>query len=373
MRVKSLVVIVLLLASIPSLSQRKILIPAGTPEDKALNAITQEADAAKKRQMLDEFVATYASNKAAVAYGNWQISQSLMGSDPAKALEFGDKALAAMPEVVDILQSQTDLAQQTKQYDKVVDYATRAAVVIGNIGKEPKPADLDESNWKINVERDQKEAQPVYDYLAASAYNAIGAEPDLNKRMTEVERFSEAFKGSKLAEQVAVLAVATLTQMDDHAKLVSYGEKAIKADPENLSLLTVLANAFAEEQSGAQLAEADKYARKAIELAKTDKSTPEDTRLLTEGFAHQVLGYTLLRQEKTPAAILELKTASTMLKSDPAKLSIALYRLGFAYAKSNQVANAKATLAQCMEVDGPFKEAAKELLDKVNAAKARRK
>ena len=108
-------------------------------------------------------------------------------------------------------------------------------------------------------------------------------------------------------------------------------------------------------------AKADTYARKAIELAKADKDTPEENRSITEGFAHQILGYVLLRQEKTPAAITELKTASTMLKSDPTKYSITLYRLGFAYAKTNQVANAKQVLTEAVGVEGPLKDAAKEL------------
>ena len=54
----------------------KIVIPAGTPEDHDLQAITNEQDAAKKLAMYQDFVQKYASNPAAVAYGNWQISQA---------------------------------------------------------------------------------------------------------------------------------------------------------------------------------------------------------------------------------------------------------------------------------------------------------
>lgn len=363
----------LLLISTVSFAQTKIVIPAGTPEDKALTEISQEASNDKRITMLDEFVQKYSSNPAAVAYGNWQLSQLHASSDPNKGLEYGDKALAAMPDAMDIIQSQTDLAQQAKNYAKVVDYAVRGAVVINSMEKQPKPEGTDEETWKQGVAREKEQAAPTFDYLATAAYNAMASEPDAKKRATEIERYMEAFRGSKLAENATLLAVATFQEMNDFPKLTAFGEKALAGDPNNASLYTLMANAFAEDPKGANLTKADSYARKAIELVKADQKMPEENRIVTEGFAHQILGYALLRQEKTPAAIAELKTASAMLKSDSAKYSITLYRLGFAYAKANQNANAKQVLSEAVTVSGPFQEASKELLTKVNAAKPARK
>ena len=60
-----------LLAKLPSGAQiSHIEIAAGTPEDKDLQAITAEQDAQKKLAMYADFVQKYASNPAAVAYGN---------------------------------------------------------------------------------------------------------------------------------------------------------------------------------------------------------------------------------------------------------------------------------------------------------------
>lgn len=356
----------ILLVTCLGFSQRKITIPAGTPEDRALTEISQEGDAQKRITMLEEFVQKFAGNAAAVAYGNWQLSQQFVGSDTNKALAYGDKALAAMPDVLDILQSQTDLAQQAKDSAKVVDYATRGAVVIGNIEKQPKPESTDEESWKTNLARERDQAQPIYDYLSTAAYNAMAAETDPKRRMTEIERFSEAFKGSKLSDNVNVLAVATLQEMNDMPRLVAFGEKALASDPNNVSLVTLMANAFVEDNKG-DLAKADNYARKAIELAKSDQKMTEENKLITEGFAHEILGYSLLKQDKTAAAITELKTASAMLKSDSVKYSLTLFRLGYAYGKANQVANAKQVLGEAVTINGPFQDAAKDLLAKLNA------
>ena len=66
----------------------KIVIPAGTPEDHDLQAISNEQDAAKKLTLYQDFVQKYSSNPAAVAYGNWQISQTYQATgDLNKALD----------------------------------------------------------------------------------------------------------------------------------------------------------------------------------------------------------------------------------------------------------------------------------------------
>lgn len=357
----------------PSLfAQSKIIIPAGTPEDKALTEISQQSDPEKRVSMLEDFVKRYANNPAAVAYGNWQLSQQYVNSDPAKALDYGDKALAAMPDVLDILQTQTDLSQQIKDYGKVVDYATRGAVVVKAIDKQPKPDGVSEGDWKSQIAAQKAAAAPIYDYMAAAAYNAMAAEQDPKKRIAEIERFTEAFQGSKMADNADVLAVQTYMELNDMVKLTSFGEKSLAADPNNTALLTLLANAFAEDPKGANLAKADTYARKAIELLKADTTAQAANREIEEGFDHEILGYTLLRQEKTAAAIQELKTASAMVKGDSAKYSVVLYRLGFAYAKDRQNANARQVLTEAAKVDGPFKDASKELLAKLGPSRPRR-
>ena len=70
-------VVFVLFLSLHSFAQiEKITIPAGTPEDQALQTISSEPDAEKKVAMYEEFVQKFSGNPAAVAYGNWQISQA---------------------------------------------------------------------------------------------------------------------------------------------------------------------------------------------------------------------------------------------------------------------------------------------------------
>ena len=120
----------LFVASLAEAQSDKIVIPAGTPEDHDLQTISNDPDAAKKLALYLDFVQKYSSNPAAVAYGDWQISQSYQAAgDLNKALEYGDKALAGSPRNLDILTSLASIAQQAKDNAKLIDYAAKGGDV----------------------------------------------------------------------------------------------------------------------------------------------------------------------------------------------------------------------------------------------------
>jgi hypothetical protein len=79
-----------------------------------------------------------------------------------------------------------------------------------------------------------------------------------------------------------------------------------------------------------------------------------------------------MKQDKTVASIPELKAASSLLKGqDEQSYALAMYRLGFAYAKLNRVTEARDVLTEASRISGPAQQPAKELLVKVNAARAK--
>jgi tetratricopeptide (TPR) repeat protein len=110
-----------------------------------------------------------------------------------------------------------------------------------------------------------------------------------------------------------------------------------------------------------------KYAKQSI-----DAATPEDVKdpakKLSLGLAHGAIGWVEMKQEKTQSAIVELKQAADLTEGNDAAYSTVMYRLGYAYAKLKQYAEARATLNKCSAVEGPYKEEARKLLVKVNAA-----
>jgi len=353
----------------------KIAIPAGTPEDQALNAISNEQDATTRLAMYQDFLQKFSANPAAVAYGNWQISQSYQATgDLQKALEYGDKALAGSPRNLEILVSQTAIAQQVKDTAKLMDYATRGGELYNSIGKQAKPEGMSDQDFIQHVEDTKRAAKSSEDFIEAAAFNAITAESDAKTRMAYIDRFTSAFPESRFEESIASYAMMSLSDLKDTPRLISFGEKMLATNPNNLAALLLLANTYADDPKPGSAAKAAGYAQRAINSAKADAPDADGSRKVSAGVAYSTLGYADMKQDKTAAAIPELKSASALLKGqDEQQYAIALYRLGFAYAKLNKVSEARDVLTEAVKISGPVQQPAQDLLTKVNAARAKGK
>jgi tetratricopeptide (TPR) repeat protein len=352
----------------------RIVIAAGTDEDHALQAISNEQDAQKKLSMYEEFVQKFSSNPQAVAYGNWQISQAYQASgDLQKALDYGDKALAGSPRNLDILVSQVNVAEQAKNNSKVMDYAAKGGDVCHTIAKQPKPEGMSDEDFTHKVADDKAQAQNNCDFLETSGFNVITSETDAKNRMAEIEKYTAAFPDSKFNDQVSNYVMYTLGpgQLNDQARLVSFAEKTLANDPNSLPALLLLANHYAEANSSAK---AITYAQKAIDVAKADSPDADKSHKLSAGAAHNIIGWADFKQDKTASAISEFKAASGLLKGvDDGQYAGSLYGLGSAYAKLNKLTEAREALTEASKIPGSVQTMSQDLLAKVNAARAKGK
>ena len=212
------------------------------------------------------------------------------------------------------------------------------------------------------------------EFLETAAFNAIVGEPDAKKRMAYIERFTPTFPNSRFQEQVASYAMMSLSDLKDTQRLIAYAEKTLAADPNNLPALLLLAGTYADDPKPGSVAKAVTYSQKVIAAAKADAPDADRTRKVSAGVAHSTLGYAYMKQDKTAAAIPELKSAAALLKGqDDQQYAIALYRLGFAYAKLNRTTEAREVLQEAVKISGPVQQPAQDLLAKVNAARAKGK
>jgi tetratricopeptide (TPR) repeat protein len=372
------VLLVTFLLAVAPVSQgqiENIVIAAGTPEDQALQAITKEPDDQKKLAMYEDFLKQFSSNPAAVAYGNWQISQAYQGTgDLQKALDYGDKALASAPHSLDILVSQASIAQQLKNNPKLLDYSVRGGELYNSIGKAAKPESMSDQDFASQIKEQKDGAKNSYEFLEAAAFNVIVDETNAKARMSDIDRFTPAFPNSRFDEPVASYAMMALTELKDTSRVVAYGEKALAANPNNLAALLLLANNYVEDSKPGSVAKAVGYAQRAIVAAKADAPDADRTRKLSGGVAHSTLGYAYMKQEKTVAAIPELKSAASLLKGvDDQQYAVALYRLGYAYAKLSHNTEAREVLLEAAKIPGPVQPLSQDLLAKVNAARAKGK
>jgi tetratricopeptide (TPR) repeat protein len=355
----------------------RIEIAAGTEEDHALQAITAEQDPQKKVAMFQEFVQKFSANPSAVTYGNWQISQAYQAAgELPKALDYGDKALVASPHNLDILVSQASLAQQAKDNSRLIAYAVKGGEACQSIGKQAKPAATSDEDFAKQIAEEKDAAKNNCEFLETSGFNVVASETDPKLRMADIEAFTAAFPDSKYQDQVSNYAMYTLGpgQLNDAARLVAFGEKTLAANPKSLPALLLLASVYVEEPKPASVAKAISYSQRAIEAAKPDASDADKPRKLSAGVAHSTIGYAYMKQEKTAAAIPELKAAVALLKGqDDIPYSVALYRLGYAYAKLVRNTEAREVLMEAVKIQGPVQAVSQELLNKVNVARAKGK
>lgn len=352
----------------------RIVIAAGTDEDHALQAITNEQDNSKKLAMYEDFVQKFSSNPQAVAYGNWQIAQAYQGSgDLPKSLEYGDKALAGSPRNLDILVSQASTAMQAKNNAKAMDYSAKGGEVCASIAKQTKPEGMSDEDFARKVSDEKNATQNSCEFLETSGFNVIAAETDPKSRMTEIEKFTAAYPDSKFGDQVSNYAMYTLGpgQLNDQTRLVAFGEKMLARDPNSMLALLLLATYYGDSGNSAK---AISYAQKAIEVSKPDAPDADNKRKLSAGAAHNTIGWAYLKQEKTNAAIPELRAAAALVKGqDEQQYARALYGLGFAYGKLSKLTEAREVLTEAVKIQGPMQAMSQDLLTKVNAARAKGK
>ena len=157
--------------------------------------------------------------------------------------------------------------------------------------------------------------------------------------MADIEKFTAAFPDSKFQDQVSNYAMYTLGpgQLNDQRGWWRSGKRSLAANPNSLPALLLLASFYGEDPKPGSSAKAITYSQKAIEVAKPDAPDADKSHKISAGVAHYTIGYAYLKQEKTAAAIPELKTAALLKGQDEQQYARGLYGLGFAYGKLNNL------------------------------------
>ena len=139
-----------------------------------------------------------------------------------------------------------------------------------------------------------------------------------------------------------------------------------------MTALLLLAGYYADDSKPGSAAKAITYSQKAIEIAKPDAADADKSRKLSAGVAHNTIGWAYLKQDKTTAAIPELKASAALLKGqDDQQYARALYGMGFAYGKLNKLTEAREVLTEAVKIPGPLQAMSQDLLTKVNGARAK--
>ena len=108
------------------------------------------------------------------------------------------------------------------------------------------------------------------------AFQKIDAENNPDAKITMLLDFEKQFPQSKALREAYLQLLQIYQDKNDNAKIIEFGEKAIKIDPNNIVALLTVTRAYSLDGKNASLDRAIAYAQRALdECGKLKNSPPQ--------------------------------------------------------------------------------------------------
>jgi tetratricopeptide (TPR) repeat protein len=357
---------------------KRVSVQAGSAEDRALLAINNETDSAKKVELANKYLEEYGKGDLAIPAYELLLDHFAAQKDYERVFEYGDKILRVDPDNFSATSSMTRAAQEKGDVAKLISCGEIAGKILQRFKAAPPPEGTAADAWQKQKDSTLTAMNDQIQYLEYSLFNTGYQIKDAAQRAGFLERFLAAFPDSQYAGPAQQLVAASYQQAQNVTKMLEFASGVLARDPDNVAMLLLVADSLSEK--GEQLEKAEAGAKRAYELlGKTPKPaqlTDEQwasQKALQQGLAQSALGQVYLHQKKFPQAVDALKTASPLLKADANSYGRNLYRLGFAHIQMKNTAEARKALTEAVSVESPYKPYAQDLLTKLSApAKKRR-
>ena len=380
MRRAFVLILVLLTAALPAGAQigKQVAVHAGTPEDKALAQITVTTDPAQKLQLIEKFMAEFGKGDTALVAYDLFINHYLAAKDYAKVFEYGEKMVALDPDNFSATFLMFRAAQEKGDAEKMFELGGRIAAIVARYRQQGPPADMNEENWNGMKAAVLERTEPNLNFVEYNLFTLGYQAQDPAQKTGYLERFANAFPESQYAGYAENNLVSISQAAQDYPKMLTYAQKALKRDPNNFSMLVLLADHWSEK--GEELDKAEEFAAKAIQVlasaAKPAQVTDEQwqqQKSLQTGLAQSALGQVHINRNDLPKALEAFTAAKNLLASNRMLYARNLYRLGFTLARMNRPAEARPVLTEVVSIDSPFKALAQETLNRLGPARPPKK
>ena len=370
-----------LLLAIPTWGEKKYKIVTDSPEDKRLMEIEGEPDTKKRLAMLEEFAQKFAGSEALPYTYQMYSAAYLELKQYDKAVEYGEMAADADDEDLDALITLVRAALETKDYARVHKWSV-AAVPLHTKAKADPMEDLDDEDF----DAEHAKLKSYLEFLEYSLFQAA-AQDTTPERVKYLDSFAQSFPESEQIKQLPALYAVTYQRLGDVPKMLESAEKAIETEPENESMLLLLAEtrthqlmAQTEGRKPEEVEEVQQLGERLLEVVQT-KSAPEGVAEADwehhlnnfRGAGHSIMGRVLMMQEKIEDALKELEAAAPLLEGNVQALSPVLFFQGWGYAKLIRNEEARTVLERCVEMGGAYAQAAGGILKKLPPPKRKRR
>lgn len=356
---------------------RLATLAAGSPADRAFAAIENEADNAKKIEMLEKFAQQFLGEARLLGYRRLQAGY-LQRGELDKSILIGLAALRLDPSD---FASWTNLARAFVQKQDVAQafhYGTQAASLIERLKAMGPPEGTAPNLWENHKANLLDQHQADYQYLEYTLFQLASQQPDAVAQGELFERYIEAFPNSASTVAAFQACFAAYGRAGNADKILEVGESALAAKPDNLLVNLLLADSLSEV--GKHLERAEALALRLPELAdkavRPENQTEEQwtqQKNTWKGLADSIQGQVLMHRDKVAEAAAKFTEAEPLLAAAPVVARARnLFRLGFAYARLGRLDPARRYLTQVVVMESPYKGMAEEVLKKVEEARAKR-
>jgi Tfp pilus assembly protein PilF len=203
-----------------------------------------------------------------------------------------------------------------------------------------------------------------------------------DKNVVFLDKSSPQFQAFMNQSEQRILAfyqsiIQGYQQLNDAAKMMEWGEKALGFKPDDLNTLTMLSNVMAErppsneQEKDKQMKRAEELASQALTLLPTFLASPDAANVSAEAKKdltsqlHYTLGLVYLQEKKFGPSEQELLTALKSKPNDP----VTYYRLGIAYAQEKKDDPAMDALGKSVFLKGVSETGARDILKQLYVQK----
>lgn len=376
---RSLIILAVVLSSAMATSAqigKRISVSAGTPEDKAVAEIYAAPDGPDKVALLDKFAADFGSNADLALLADQLLEQTYLAQkNYPKALEYGEKVLALDPDGFSSAVIMVHAAEGEGDNAKLFAAGEKAAAILAHFKASAAPADVSAEDWARTKEEDIQKSQDDVSYVQYALANAAFKTANPAARAELCERYAATFPDAPYTPSVREQAAVAYQQAQNNPKMLETAQTILASDPNNISMLLLLADYWSG--AGKELDKAAADAQKALDLlaqAKNPDNIPDaqwqQQVAVQKGLAYSSLGQVLVTKTRNAPAVDAFQKASPLLKSDTVSYARNLYRLGFTLAKMQRTDEARTILTEAVSLNTPWKVPAQATLDKIGGATA---
>lgn len=369
---------ILLLAAATADAQigKRVILQAGTPEEKAISAIGAATDPAEKLALIDKFLADFGQGEMAVLAYEQYVTYYAAQKNYAKTSEYAEKLLAVDPDNFSAAINLVTAAAGVNDTTKLFASGERVSAILVRYKAAPAPEGVDASAWAAEKEKNLSAVQESARYAKYQLINAAFQTRDPAAQAGLLERFVIAFPDGQYASSARERIPIAYQMARSFPKMVESAESVLTQEPKHPTLLVLLADYYSEQ--GTQLEKAEKYGRQAVDQLGSatrpdgvaDADWQKQTALQT-GVAWSSIGQVYINQKKDAQALDAFQKAAPLLKPDATSYARNEYRMGFALINLKRLPEARAAFAEAASVQSPYRALAQEKLSGIPATAAR--